>query len=53
MGQVGALIAGQLQKSINETNNPPLSPRTIARKGFDKPLIDTGHMWNSVNFEVK
>lgn len=50
---VGEVIAGQLRQSIRDTNEPPLKPATIARKGFDKPLIDTGHMLNSVDFEVK
>ena len=51
--QIGEAIAGQLRQSIIDTNSPPLSPVTIARKGFDKPLVDTGHMLNSINYEVK
>lgn len=49
----GEVIAGQLRQSIIETNSPPLAASTIARKGFAKPLIDTSHMINSVNYEVK
>lgn len=49
----GEGIAGQLRQSIVDTNSPPLRPRTIARKGFAKPLVDTGHMLNSVDYEVK
>lgn len=49
---MGEGIKGQLQQSIRDTNTPPLAPSTIARKGFDKPLIDTGHMINSVDYEV-
>ncbi|MEK0228526.1 hypothetical protein WMC70_10975 [Klebsiella variicola] len=49
---MGERIAGQLQNSIRETYDPPLSPRTVRRKGFDKPLIDTSHMLNSVSYEV-
>ena len=48
----GAAIQGQLKDSIIQTNSPKLSPYTIARKGFDKPLIETSHMINSVDFEV-
>lgn len=48
----GEGIKGQLQQSIRDTNSPPLAPATIARKGFSKPLVDTGHMLNSVDFEV-
>lgn len=48
----GEAIKGQLQQSIRDTNSPPLSPRTVQRKGFEKPLIDTGHMINSVDYTV-
>ena len=50
---VAEAIAGQLRESIIKTNAPPLSPITIARKGFAKPLIDTSHMINSVDYEVR
>lgn len=53
LGQTGAAIKGQLQQSIRDTNSPPLKPATIARKGFDKPLIDTGVMINSADYIVK
>lgn len=49
----GEAIAGQLRQSITDLVAPPLAPSTIARKGFDKPLIDTGHMLNSVSYEVQ
>lgn len=49
----GEAIAGQLRQSIIDTNAPPLAQSTIDRKGFAKPLIDTGHMINSINFEVE
>lgn len=51
--QTGAAIAGQLRQSIIDTNDPPLSPRTIARKGSRKPLVDSGHMLQSVDYEVE
>ena len=53
LSQTGEAIAGQLKQSIVDLTDPPLAPSTIARKGFDKPLIDTGHMLQSVDFEVK
>lgn len=48
----GQAISGQLKQAIRDTSAPPLAPSTIARKGFSKPLIDTGQMLNSVDFEV-
>ncbi|MDR3534022.1 MAG: hypothetical protein P4L90_26080 [Rhodopila sp.] len=53
LGRMGELIKGQLVQSIKDLTSPPLAPSTVARKGFTKPLIDTGVMWNSVDYEVK
>lgn len=49
---MGEDIKGGLQQSINDLTEPPLSPATIAAKGFSKPLIDTGHMLNSITYKV-
>lgn len=49
----GTVMKDQLVTSIVETTTPPNAPSTIARKGFDKPLIDTGVMQRSVDFVVK
>lgn len=49
---VGHNIDGQLRQSIKDTNSPPLAASTIAAKGHDKPLIDSAHMFNSVDHEV-
>ncbi|WP_346827294.1 hypothetical protein [Serratia inhibens] len=50
---MGERIKDQLQGSIRELVEPPLSPYTIQKKGFDKPLIETSHMLNSVDYDVK
>ncbi len=52
LGLMGTGIAGQLRQAIIDTVEPRLEPSTIAAKGFDKPLVDTGHMLNSVDYEV-
>lgn len=49
---LGEGIKGQLQQAITDTNEPPLAEATVDRKGFDKPLVDTGHMQSSVASEV-
>jgi len=49
---VGEGISRQVQDSIRDMRGPQNAPSTIAKKGFDKPLIDTGHMLNSVGYEV-
>lgn len=49
---LGEGIAGQLRQSIVDTNSPALAPATVKAKGFAKPLVDTGHMLNSVDYSV-
>ncbi|OYY83018.1 MAG: hypothetical protein B7Y46_16635 [Acidovorax sp. 28-64-14] len=49
---MGEEIVGDLKQSITDMDSPPLSPATIARKGFAKPLIDTSHMINSAQYAV-
>ena len=50
---MGMDIKGALQQSINDFQTPGLAQSTIDVKGFAKPLIDTSHMLNSVDYEVK
>lgn len=49
---LGEIIVDDIKGSIRKFESPALSPVTIARKGFDKPLIDTSDMLNSVSYEV-
>lgn len=51
--QTGAAIKGQLQEAITVYVGPPLAESTVARKGNDKALIDTGTMLKSVAYRVK
>lgn len=51
--RMGLRIKGQIQDSIQELDSPPLAASTVKRKGFDKPLIDTSHMLNSVKEVVE
>ena len=53
LAQAGEGIAGQLRQSIVDLVDPPLAASTIKAKGSSKPLVDTGHMLNSVEFEVE
>lgn len=52
LGMMGEDISGALRESITSFTTPGLAPSTIARKGFDKPLVDTGHMLRSVSWEL-
>ena len=50
---VGEGIAGQLRQAITDFVGVPLAPATVARKGTDVQLIDSGHMLASVDKEVE
>ena len=51
--EVGAWAADILQQRIVDLKEPPNSPATIALKGSDNPLVDTGHMRQAVTWEVE
>lgn len=48
---MGEGIKGQLQTSIRDWTTPQNSQKTIDRKGFNKPLVDSGHMLQSVDYD--
>lgn len=52
MALMGEGIGSQLQQSIIQFNSVPLADSTVAKKGFDKQLIDTAVMINSVGYQV-
>lgn len=52
LGQIGLHLEGCIVESIRDGGWEGNAPSTIENKGFDKPLIDTGHMWQSVSSKV-
>lgn len=53
MGLMGQHIQGQITQSITTWTTPPNSAYTVAMKGFQKPLVDTGQLSRSISYEVK
>ncbi len=53
LGLLGQSMRDDLENSIAQWSTPPNAPSTIARKGFDKPLIWTGVMQRAHDYEVK
>lgn len=53
LNKLGEDMIGELQDSISEFTDPELKQSTIDAKGFDKPLINTGHMFNGVTKNVE
>lgn len=52
MGLMGEHMRGQIVQSINTWTDPPNAPYTVARKGFNKPLVEHGIMMRSISYEV-
>jgi hypothetical protein len=49
----GTVAQDAIMQAIVDLQDPPNSPATIAKKGSSNPLIDTGHMRDSVTFEIR
>lgn len=50
---LGSVMEDDIRKSIDSTHTPENSPLVEMIKESSHPLIDTGHMRQSVSFEVK
>lgn len=48
---VGNAMKDVIQKTITGFNKPPNAPSTVKAKGRNDPLVDTGHMRDSINYE--
>lgn len=51
--RVGLYVQGQIRQRISTGIPPPNAPATVARKGSSTPLIDTGQLRASIDYEVK
>ena len=47
---VGELVVGRIVERISEGIDPANAPETIKRKGSSTPLIDTGHLRQSITY---
>lgn len=50
---IGIFVKGKIQYSIKKGNWVANSPATIAKKGKNNPLIDTGTMIKSIDYEIR
>ena len=52
LGQLGKMAKGDVQAEIKSGDFTPLKEATIKRKGSSRPLIDTGQMVQSMQWEL-
>ena len=53
LNQLGNVVQGMVQRKIVEGPFVPNSPATIKRKKSSKPLIDTGHLRQSIRYVIE
>lgn len=53
LNRLGLKIKGDIQETISQITTPPNSAMTEQRKGFNKPLIDSGIMLDSVSIRTE
>lgn len=51
--KVAMIAQADVRATITKLRTPPNAPSTIAQKGSSNPLIDTGAMRRSIDYEVK
>lgn len=50
--QMGNLAEGHIKQEITDLKTPPNAASTIAAKGSDNPLIDTGSLRQSIRYVI-
>lgn len=53
INQLGNVVQGMVQKKIVDGPFKANAPATIKRKGSDRPLIDTGHLRQSIRYVIE
>ncbi len=52
-GKIGLVMENDIKDKIVNLKTPPNAARTIREKGSSNPLVDTGHMGQSIRHEVR
>lgn len=50
--KIGVRAKADLKQAVADWDTPPNAPFTIAEKGFNNPLIDSGLLYESIDFKV-
>lgn len=53
INKVGQRAQTDVKKKIATISDPPNSSQVIADKGSSNPLVDTGHLYDSINFVIR
>lgn len=50
--KIGVMAKADLKEAVEQWDSPPNSPVTVELKGFNNPLIDSGLLYESIDFKV-
>lgn len=50
--RIGTKAKVDLKKAVADWDTPPNAPFTVAEKGFNNPLIDSGLLYESIDFKI-
>lgn len=53
LNRIGVWVVGELQANIRDRIPPPNAPSTVAQKGSDVPLINTGQLVSSISYQIE
>lgn len=53
LNEIGSHLKQEVQRTIDMRVPPPNAPSTIAKKGSDHPLIDTGRLRSAISWRIK
>lgn len=52
LGLVGEMAKNDVVRTIDTLKDPPNAASTVARKGANNPLVDTGRLKRSISYQV-
>lgn len=53
LDDIGVALRHHLENEIMGWRSPPNAPATVAKKGFNDPLMETGDLWASITSQVR
>ena len=53
LNTIGEYAVSKIRRYMVDLQDPPNRPSTIEQKGSSNPLIDTGHLLQSISYRIK
>lgn len=53
LGRIGLAAVRDVRQTMTTLREPPNAPATVQKKGSDNPLIDSGRLRQSIDYEIR